>query len=161
MSAHTKPEIVTNTGTDLQHIEQPLVCAECSAVYADHRWTLSLEIIREKKQSHVQSTTCPACSKKRDGAPEGYLHLNGQFFLYHREEVEKLIQDEVARAGAENALDQIIDFDREDKEMLTVATTTRQMALRLGHTVEATYGGIINCGFSHDQKVVRVWWHKD
>lgn len=161
MNAYIKPEIVTHAGADVRYFEYPLICTECRAVYTDHRWTLSRETIKEKAQPHVLSTTCPTCKKKRDGAPGGYLYLDGQFFLSHRDEVERLIQNEAARAGIENAFDRIMDFDREDDEMLTVSTTTKQMAMRLGHAVEAAYGGIVNCGFSHDQELARVWWHKD
>jgi hypothetical protein len=154
-------DVFTPASAYARYFEQPSICIECTAVYADYRWTFDQQAIKEAEQAHVLSTTCPACIKKRDGVAGGYLHLDGQFFLSHQNEVESLLEHESRQAGIENALDCIMIFDRGMSEMLTVVTTTKQMAIRLGHAVETAYGGAVYCGFSHNQEFVSVWWHKN
>lgn len=160
MSGYARAKIVETTVGQAPHFGQPAICAECKAVRADNRWTLS-PAARKRIHERLPVTLCPACKRKRDGVPGGYLYLDGQFLLSHREEIERLLRNEAERAAVENALDRIMRFDGRDEELLTVTTTTEQMAMRLGHAVERAYGGMVRCGFSHDKEYARVWWHRD
>jgi len=145
-------------------INEPTVCEECGAVYANRRWTAASSISSNKRHEHFKPahmTLCPACKQQRSGEPRGFVFLDGDFFSGHGEEIEQLLRNEAKRAGADNPLARTMEFKRGDGHKLTVTTTTEHLAQRLGHAVEKAFGGSVHYDFSHENKLVRVSWRRD
>lgn len=106
---------------------EPLLCERCGAVYIHRRWTKP-ESLR-KNEKHVrwhpnQKVTCPACKQQLEGEPAGFVYIAGEFLYSHREEIERLIENEAARAGQNNPLARIMKIERKESDGITVTTTT-------------------------------------
>jgi hypothetical protein len=81
--------------------------------------------------------------------------------MTHREDIERLIDNETERAGADNPLSRVIKTVRVDVDLLMLSTTDEHLALRLGHALEKAFAGKTRYGFSHENKLVRVRWRRD
>ncbi len=141
---------------------EPLLCESCGSIYKNRRWYNATRV-KEKalEWKPAQRVTCPACLQAREGVPGGFLYLDGQFKNAHYEEVERLLLNEAKRAKSGNPLARILKIDKEDGERVTITTTTERLAQRLGHALEKAYGGEVRYGFSHENKLARIWWHRD
>ena len=66
------------------------------------------------------------------------------------------------RAAEDNPLAQILEL-RDDPRMndVLVTTTTEHLAIRLGGALQKAFDGQVRYGFSHENKLTRVWWHRD
>jgi hypothetical protein len=42
-----------------------------------------------------------------------------------------------------------------------ITTTTEHLAIRLGRALEKAFDGRVLYGFSHENKLAHVWWHRD
>jgi hypothetical protein len=51
--------------------------------------------------------------------------------------------------------------ERVDADLPIVTTTNEHLAMRLGHALENAFAGKVRYGFSHENKLVRVRWHRD
>jgi NMD protein affecting ribosome stability and mRNA decay len=143
---------------------EPAVCKVCGDIYADRRWAKPDQAKQSAKQAESsphEFVVCPACQRVRDGAPSGYLHLNGDFLERHRDEIERLLQNEAERAGEDNPLARIMKWERDEKGRLTVTTTTEHLAQRLGHALEKAFSGKTRYDFSHENKLAHVYWRRD
>lgn len=143
---------------------EPGVCKECGAIYIDRRWTIS-EVdptsLNHQRWGKPQIVTCPACKQKQAGIVSGYVHLDGIFFEKHIEEIERLLTNEAERAAENNPLARIIKWEKGNGHKLTISTTTEHLAQRLGHALEKAYCGKVRYDFSNENKLARVWWHRD
>jgi hypothetical protein len=92
--------------------------------------------------------------------PHGYVHIDGEFFPGHRHDIERLLHNEAERARDDNPLSQIVEWRDLDDRCLLVATSTEHLAQRLGHALEKAYDGTVHYGFSHENKMAHVWWHR-
>jgi hypothetical protein len=141
----------------------PTVCKMCGAVYANRRWTAPGTPLKNGKHrgwEPVGYRLCPACKQEERGLPCGYVYLDGGFLAAHWEEVEKLLRNEVARAAENNPLARIMGWQAGDGRLL-VTTTTEHLAQRLGHALEKAFHGDVRYSFSHEDKLSRVFWHRD
>ncbi|MEW6207585.1 MAG: BCAM0308 family protein [Acidobacteriota bacterium] len=142
---------------------EPLLCERCKAVYVHRRWISAREMrqnMKGKEWKPARKVICPACEIVEEGTPAGYLYLEGDFFVAHRDELQRLIENEAKRARSDNPLARIIRMTSA-ADRLTVETTTEHLAQRLGHALEKAFGGDVRYGFSHENKLSRVWWHRD
>lgn len=148
----------------LRAMSEPAVCEDCGAVYANRRWTAANSDSGNKRHKHwrpPQMTVCPACQQKRTGEPRGFVYLDGAFFDAHHEEVEQLLRNESERAVEDNPLARILEWKRGEDHKLTVTTTTKHLAQRLGHALEKAFAGRAKYDFSHENKLARVNWQRD
>jgi hypothetical protein len=145
--------------------DEPMVCEVCKAVYSDRRWisrsTMLKSADKRKNWPPTESTICPACQQQREGVPGGFVYVEGAFLLSHLEEIERLIANEAERAATENPLSRLMKTERVDKDLVIVSTTDEHLAMRLGHALEKAFAGKVRYGFSHENKLVRVRWHRD
>jgi hypothetical protein len=63
-------------------------------------------------------------------------------------------------ARDDNPLSQITDWRDLDAGSLLIATSTEHLAQRLGRALEKAYHGKVHYGFSHENKMAHVWWHR-
>jgi hypothetical protein len=104
---------------------------------------------------------CPACKRKQEGLPAGFLYLSGDFLPSHRTEIERLLDNETERAAAENPLARIISRETDESGRFVITTTTEHLAQQLGRAIEKAFDGEVRYQFSHENKLSRVYWHRD
>lgn len=141
----------------------PAICPKCDSVYSNGYWTARKQLSPEMKfrdWTPEEKVKCPACRQKEAGVAGGYVRLSGKFYRDHADEIENLISNEVERAGESNPLSVVI-AKRENAGVMTIETSTEHLAERLGHALRKAYSGEVDFDFSHENKVVRVVWHRD
>lgn len=147
-----------------QALAEPAVCKICGDVYADRRWTKPDPERETAKHPHfrpAEEIVCPACKREQDGAPSGYVHLEGAFLAEHGEEIKRLVRNEAERASEDNPQARIMEWEMDREGRITITTTTEHLAQRLGHAVEKAYDGTIRYDFSHENKLAHVWWQRE
>lgn len=148
----------------LRAMAEPAVCKVCGDVYTDRRWSKPDAERQSVKHPHFRpahTTVCPACRRQRDGAPSGYLHLEGAFLTAHYDEIERLLRNEAERTAEDNPTARIMDWEKDKKGRLTITTTTEHLVQRLGHALEKAFSGEVRYDFSHENKLAHVYWHRD
>jgi hypothetical protein len=103
---------------------------------------------------------CTACRQRRSGLPHGYVHIDGEFFPLHRAEIEALLHHEADDALTDNPLNQVLGWEDDGTGGLLITTASEHLAQRLGHALAKAYDGEVHYGFSHENKLARVWWHR-
>jgi hypothetical protein len=143
-------------------IKEPAICRECNAVYIKGRWTFDKNALQTDGFDGIepQETVCRACLQKETGEPAGFVYLEGDFFKQHGEEIENLLRNEEEKIAETNPLARIIDW-KKAKGRLTVTTTTEHLAQHLGRSLKRAYDGDVRYDFSHENKLARVYWHRD
>jgi hypothetical protein len=140
---------------------EPRLCTECGGVYHRRRWIRRDDPRAALIAANAIEVVCPACAMIQDGRASGWLRLEGAFLAAHQADLERLIENEAERAGEDNPLGRIAEWDRSEPGVLTVATTTEHLTERIGRAVHSAYGGTIHYGFSHGNKMARAVWHRD
>ncbi|HWN98965.1 MAG TPA: BCAM0308 family protein [Blastocatellia bacterium] len=143
---------------------EPAKCGVCGAVYSDRRWKLAGTPTKVGKHKHWHPqviTVCPACKKEQGGAPGGFVYVSGHFLPSHRQEIEHLLDNEAERAAVDNPLARLISRETDKNGRLVITTTTEHLAQRLGHALEKAFDGEVRYNFSHENKLARVYWHRD
>ena len=143
---------------------EPIVCAGCGAVYVHKRWSSSAtaRLRSHKAGQPIAVRICGACRRRSSGVPHGFVHVDGGFVRTHRADLVALLRNEAARAAEDNPLAQIVSWnDDGHTDDILLTTTTEHLAIRLGRAIEKAYDGRVLYGFSHENKVAHVWWHRD
>jgi NMD protein affecting ribosome stability and mRNA decay len=138
------------------------VCPSCGAVYARHHWS---DTPPSRACAGTDGTSfgvqiCPSCRRRRTGVPRGYLHIDGEFFRLHRAEIEQFLHNEVVRSGEDNPRHQVLGWEYLEGEGLLITASTERLVQRLGEAIEKAYDSEVDYGFSLENKVARVWWHR-
>jgi NMD protein affecting ribosome stability and mRNA decay len=140
------------------------VCTQCGAVYVNRRWVAADAPFKTRETQHwhpARETVCPGCRRRAEGVPSGYVYLDGTFLTAHRDEIEHLLENEAKRAAEDNPLAQIMGREMYKNGGLIVTTTTEHLAERLGQALQKAFGGRVQYDFSHENKLARVYWHRD
>jgi NMD protein affecting ribosome stability and mRNA decay len=130
---------------------EPTVCPECNAVYHAGHWQwLSLP-------AAPTYALCPACHRIRDGAPAGYVRLEGPFLSGHSSELLAVVRNVEKKEKAERPLNRIMAVDK-DEDGVTVTTTDVHLARDIGEAIRHAYQGKLTLHYGPDEKFVRVTW---
>ncbi len=136
------------------------VCPRCKSVFKDKRWFIDEELSQELLEAeNVPKIFCPGCRKALENYAMGYLYISGEFWKTHREEIMRLINNEVEKARGLNPLHQIINIV-DDGETTIIETTTDHLAQRLGRALYRAYKGDLEFRWSKGDKLVRVYWKR-
>ncbi|RKP44188.1 BCAM0308 family protein [Trinickia fusca] len=140
---------------DQSHDElpEPTVCATCGAVYIGGRWQW------RTRPEYAYKTICMACHRTVDLLPAGYVYIDGPFADDHLVDVLELLRRHEASAMEHNPMQRIMSVD-EGGGTTVVATTGQHLAHVLGTALEAAYQGRLEVKYSHDKKLVRVYWRR-
>jgi hypothetical protein len=139
------------------------VCTNCGAVYMARRWRPAHdpEAFTVRIARHARPTVCSGCASAHDHPPRGYLRITGTFYQAHREDIEHLVANEERRSLNDNPTARIIAWDRSGPGALSLTTTTEHLAERLAYALRRAFNGVVNYGFSHENKVARATWSRD
>jgi NMD protein affecting ribosome stability and mRNA decay len=143
--------------------KEPVVCAGCGAIYARRRWSHApaASIRAAAANRPVSVAFCPGCRRRTSGLPRGFVHLDGGFVALHREEISRMLHNEAAHALEDNPTAMVLNWGDDGAGTMLITTSTEHLAFRLGRALEKAYDGTLHCGFSHENKLAHVWWHRD
>jgi NMD protein affecting ribosome stability and mRNA decay len=134
-------------------IAEPSVCSQCGAVFHEGRWDW------EQAPAGAHQEICPACHRINDQYPSGFLTLQGEFFLAHREEILHLAQNIEKRERAEHPLKRIMAIEEKDGGVL-VTTTDIHLARGLGEAIHDAYQGDLEFHYNPEEYLLRVHWQR-
>ncbi len=147
---------------DLRPPADPAFCSECQAVWHKGKWSLNPATRREVRRWGTPiAVRCPACKSAEEGNPTGILYLAGSFLAQNRAEILSLVRNAAHAAAAKNPLERIIRIKADPRHPLVVETTSEKLARRLGRAVNRACGGALKIRFSHEDKLVRVYWRRE
>lgn len=170
MSGHSKPTRFHPIGSPLRHagviqerdhdayksrrkLPEPTLCPKCGAVFQEGRWQWA------PKPQHAHETLCPACHRIHDNFPAGYVHLAGDYFAQHRDELLHLVKNEGEREGSEHPLERIMATEAEADGTL-VTTTSIHLARRIGEALHHACQGELEFRYNDEQDLLRVHWRR-
>lgn len=142
--------------------KEPAVCRSCGALYIHRRWVATNADAKEPAHWRpARVVLCPACKQKRTTTVSGLVTIQGRFLLLHRDQIERLLRNEAARAAEDNPLAQVLSWQDNKEGTLILTTTTEHLAQRLGHALEKAFDGKVNYDFSHENKLARITWQRN
>lgn len=130
-------------------------CPRCGAVYRDGRW-----VWPQTEADWAGKSLCPACRRMDDHYPAGELQLSGAFVNAHRDEITSLARNIEKSENTEHPLHRIMDI-RMEADQLTITTTDVHLPRRIGHALEATWGGALHTHYDKEGYFARVSWQRD
>ena len=153
-----------NANTTVTHHApgEPIVCAGCGALYVHKHWSHSAGARRRASGQPIEVRICGACKSQKSGMPHGFVHVDGEFVRAHRADIVAVLRNEAARAAEDNPLARIVTWHDDGRtDDVLVTTTTEDLAIQLGRALEQAFDGRVLYGFSHENKLAHVWWHRD
>ena len=136
---------------------EPSVCPDCGALFHAGRWQW------DTPHADAAEVVCPACHRIRDHFPAGFLHVEGEFFTDHRNEVLALIRHHAEKERAEHALARIISIKEGNEagdDKLLVTTTDIHLARDLGEALHHAYRGQLDFHYNDAENLLRVHWQR-
>lgn len=145
-----------------KHPGEPRLCEKCGALYQKGHWTLDESALKKSKSNKAKPsfTICPACLQVTSGEPAGFVYIEGSFLGKHEAEIENLLKHEDEESALVNPLARIMEVKRTENR-LVVTTTTENLAQRIGRSLNRAFGGGVRYDFSHENKLARVYWHRE
>ncbi|MBS1188866.1 MAG: hypothetical protein H6R10_658 [Rhodocyclaceae bacterium] len=132
---------------------EPTVCPQCEAVFQNGRWEWAARPLQS------QEILCPACRRIHDEFPVGFVHVSGDYFMRHRDELMHLIENESVKEKSEHPLERVMDSTPEDGGVV-VTTTGIHLARRLGEALQRACHGELSFHYNDAENLVRVYWHR-
>ncbi len=152
----------TPARADLKPSAGAAICSKCQAVWRKGSWALDPGVRREvRRWSAPAVVLCPACRSTREGTPTGIFYLSGSFLARNRTEVLNRLRNAERAAAAKNPLERIIRIQDDSRSRVVVETTSEKLARRLGRAISKACGGTLEIRFSHEDRLVRVYWRRD
>lgn len=143
---------------------EPVLCAGCGSIYVNKHWTRDANArlrVAGSAGRPIDVRICSGCRRRSSGVPHGFVHVDGEFVAPHRDDILHLLHNEADRASEDNPLGQVLDWGDDGTGGLLVTTTTEHLAIRLGRALEKAFDGKLLFGFSHENKLAHVWWHRE
>lgn len=138
----------------LRHkLTEPSVCPDCGAVFHAGRWQWG------SRPSGAAEVLCAACHRIRDHFPAGFVHVGGQFFRDHRDELLTLIRHHEQRAKEQHPLARIMAIEPEEGGVL-VTTTDIHLARELGEALHHASQGELEFHYNPAENLLRVYWQR-
>lgn len=138
--------------TDLKYSE-PTVCPQCQAVFQNGRWQWA------EKPALAHAAQCPACRRIEEKFPVGFVHVTGEYFHVHHDEIMHLIDNETRKEQGEHPMERIVDKVPEDEGIL-VTTTGFHLARRLGEALHSAHQGELGINYNDAEDLLRVYWRR-
>ena len=132
---------------------EPAVCTSCGAVFHRGRWQWS------RVPPDSTAVTCSACRRARDHFPAGFVHIGGEYFAKHRDEVLQLLRHREATEKADHPMARIIDIE-ERPTGVEVTTTDIHLARNLGRALLQACQGVLRYHYNRADNHLRVTWER-
>ncbi|MGH8685563.1 MAG: BCAM0308 family protein [Nitrosospira sp.] len=132
-------------------LPEPTVCPQCGAVFHEGRW----QWLQAPAGAHQEP--CPACHRIHDHFPAGFVSLQGEFLLAHREEIMHLAHNVEKRERTEHPLKRIMAIEEKDGALL-ITTTDIHLARGIGEALHHAYQGDLKFHYNPEENLLRVSW---
>jgi NMD protein affecting ribosome stability and mRNA decay len=130
---------------------EPSICSGCGAVYHKGRWQWG----KAKPDAHKH--VCPACQRIHDRIPAGVIHISGEFFDEHRQEILSLVHNIEAREKTEHPLQRIMSI-HSDEHGSEIALTDFHITHAIAEALTNSYQGTADTAFTEKNDVMRIHW---
>lgn len=137
--------------------KEPTLCPCCGLVYKHRRWQRMSDFDPELAKGRHK---CPACRKEEDHYIMGIVYITGDFFNQRRDEIINMLRNEEKKEVDHNPLDKIMAIVENENDV-RIETTSENLAVHLGRMLYHSYGGNVEYKFSDEQKLARVYWHRE
>ncbi|MBU1236049.1 MAG: ATPase [Gammaproteobacteria bacterium] len=148
-----RPERIHDTYKLTRKLAEPAVCGGCGAVYHMGRWQWG------PHPDNATKVTCPACARVHDRVPVGFVHVGGEYFAAHRDELLRLLRHHEEREKAQHALARIMAIEDEPGGVL-VTTTDMHLARDLGEALHHAHQGELEFHYNEGENLLRVHWRR-
>lgn len=138
------------------------VCPKCDAFFTEQqKWVLSEnESLARKKHKDIEFALCPGCERLEKKRIDGIVYLRGDFLNRHSDEALNLINNVAEKKRRKNIAARIYRMDR-DNEGITIETTDKTLAERIGKEFEKAFSGDLDIKWLEDAEFARVNWKRD
>lgn len=130
---------------------EPTVCTGCSAIYTKGGWRWG------EAESGAHQRMCPACHRKQDGTPAGIVHVYGDFYATHRDDIVNLIKNIEIKEKSGHPLQRIMSFDANDSS-ITLQLTGIHLTQGIVEALKHAYQGEATIHFADKEGVMRAEW---
>lgn len=103
----------------------------------------------------------PARHISRDAVPAGILYMKGSFLLDRQSEILQRLRNVERAASAKNPFDRVLGIVTRSPREVRIDTTSDKLAHRLGRALHRAFHGNLRFRFSHQDRLLRVYWHRD
>ncbi|HDI11355.1 MAG TPA: ATPase [Candidatus Acetothermia bacterium] len=136
---------------------EPTVCERCGLLYRDGHWQ---RVPKDEVPEGAHKALCPACRRELDRYPGGLLYLQGSYLGAKWGEIRNLLRNQEEEAQRTRPLHRIL-WIKEGEEGVEVATTTPNLAMRLGKAIHSAHKGELEIKPLEDEFRVRLFWRRD
>jgi hypothetical protein len=136
-------------------LRDPTLCKICGAVFTAGRWQW-LDTLPD----NADEIRCPACQRIHDRVPAGYLTLQGEFFVQHRDEIMHLIHNHVERQRLQHPLQRMIDSESLNGGGVEISFTEYHLPKGVGEAIKNAYQGQLQIQFAEASGQERVHWER-
>lgn len=127
------------------------VCTQCAAVYRNGRWRWTA------KPPKARAIHCPACRRRLDGYPAGYLTLAGHFSKVERQELIRLARNVAASESSDHPLARLI-ATKQRTDAIEITTTDTRLPKQIGEAIRRAFRGRLTVHYNRAEYLVRVQW---
>jgi NMD protein affecting ribosome stability and mRNA decay len=147
------PEPSQDSYKSKDKLPEPTRCPVCGATYHNGRWTW------DPAPAGAHETMCPACHRTRDKFPAGYVTLQGEFLIQHRDEILKIVRNCEAKEKSEHPLERIMAIEDAGDGVL-VTTTGAHLARDIAGRLHSAYKGTLDFHYGKEENRLRVTWSR-
>lgn len=137
------------------------ICPRCMAVNDGRKWFYDEgEHARLMRTRRAETTLCPGHQRIAKRRVDGVVTLKGRFLRNHYDEAVNLINNIADRQVHRNVAARVYNL-RHDGGEITVETTDKSLAERIGREFERAFNGDLLIQWLQDADFVRVNWERD
>jgi hypothetical protein len=131
------------------------------AVFDGHKWLYDEgEHSRLMRNRRTEATLCPGHQRIEKRRIDGVVTLKGSFLKNHFDEAVNLINNIANRQLHRNVAARVYNM-KENGDGLTVETTDKSLAERIGREFERAFSGNLMIQWLQGADFVRVSWQRD
>jgi NMD protein affecting ribosome stability and mRNA decay len=146
-------ELVHDSYKTKGKLHEPTVCPDCGATYHHGRWSWELA------PAGAHEERCPACHRKHDQFPAGYVTLKGPFAQQHKAEIKQLVMHCEGKEKTGHPLERIMKIE-DTKEGMLVTTTGTHIARDIAERVHDAYKGEVEFHYNKEDQLLRATWSR-
>jgi hypothetical protein len=139
----------------------PLLDPKSGLVHENKHW-IRLSELDPKDIDNLIEGKAPSTRMQEEKLCDGILHLSGDFFMAHKQEILNTLHNVAKIAEEHDPLNRIESVEEIEPGKVTVYTIKNQLASRMGKKIDESFkGGELKIHWMKDDKPVEIWWHKD
>lgn len=144
-----------------KHLRENLVDADSDLIYQEKHWR-PLSELRPDLVDSFHEHPSPLTRMLEAEVCEGVLHITGNFFPEHKEEILSAIRHSDQMARERNTMNRVMKIVRLRDQDIAVFTTKNQLAVTIGKKLDSAFkGGDLEIKWSKGDKEVEVVWRKN